>query len=141
MVRVLFLFGWLLLATTGQAQSKEETAVYAQLDRLNAAMVDRNQSVLSEIYHNRMWYGHSSGKLDDKNAAIKDVMEGPLDFTSLNAEERSIQMADKNATVRFIFHAKGINNGQEQTIRIGVMMVWVKEKSGWKLLARQAYKL
>ena len=141
MVRVLILFAVLFLATTGQAQSKEEAAVYAQLDRLNAAMVDRNQSVLSEIYHNRMWYGHSSGKLDDKNAAIKDVMEGPLDFTSLDAEERSIQVVDKNAILRFIFHAKGINNGQEQTIRIGVMMVWVKEKSGWKLLARQAYKL
>lgn len=141
MVRVLLLISGMFFWTISQAQTKEETAVYAQLDRLNTAMVERNQQVLAEIYHDQMWYGHSSGKLDDKNAAIKDVMEGPLDFTSLVAEERSIKLVDKNATVRFIFQAKGINNGQEQTIRIGVMMVWVKLKTGWKLLARQAYKL
>lgn len=141
MVRVILLMTCLFFLTISQAQSKEETAVYAQLDRLNAAMVDRNQAVLEDIYHDRMWYGHSSGKLDDKSSAIKDVMEGPLDFTSLDAEGRSIRVVDKNATVRFIFHAKGINNGEEQTIRIGVMMVWVKLKTGWKLLARQAYKL
>lgn len=141
MVRVFVLNIFLLLVTTGYAQSKEEIAVSAQLDRLNKAMVDKNLAVLDDIFHANMWYGHSSGRLDDKQAAIKDVMEGPVDFITLEATDRKIQVVEKNAMIRFIFEAKATNNGQEQTIRIGVMTVWKKEKSGWKLFARQAYKL
>ncbi|MCF1714137.1 nuclear transport factor 2 family protein [Flavihumibacter sp. RY-1] len=141
MVRAFMLYIFLLLATTGNAQSKEEVAVAAQLDRLNKAMVDKNLAVLEDIFHANMWYGHSSGRLDDKLATIKDVMEGPVDFITLEATDRKIQLVEKNAMIRFIFEAKATNNGQEQTIRIGVMTVWKKEKSGWKLFARQAYKL
>ncbi|KYP14366.1 nuclear transport factor 2 family protein [Flavihumibacter sp. CACIAM 22H1] len=131
----------LLVSAIGQAQTKEEAAVYAELDRLNAAIVDKQQAVLETICHDKIWYGHSNGRLDDKAAFIKDVMEGPVDFSSLDAEERTIRMAGKNATVRFVFQAKAKNKGEEVVIRIGVMTVWVKEKAGWKLLARQAYKL
>ena len=141
MVRVFMLNILLFLVTTGYAQSKEESSVSGQLDRLNKAMVDKNQAALEDIYHANMWYGHSNGRLDDKQAAIKDVMEGPVDFITLEATDRKIQVVDKNATIRFIFEAKATNNGQEQTIRIGVLTVWKKEKSGWKLFARQAYKL
>lgn len=142
-MRTLIIAFCLLLTgiTTSQAQVKEEAAVSAQLDRLNAAMVDKKLEVLKEIFHDSMWYGHSSGKLDDKAAAIEDVMQGPVDFTSLDAEERAIRVVDKNATVKYIFQARALNNGQDVSIRIGVMTVWKKEKSGWKLLARQAYKL
>lgn len=141
MVRVYMLSMLLLLVTTGYGQSKEERTVSAQLDKLNKAIVDKNLAVLEDIFHTNMWYGHSSGRLDDKQAAIKDVMEGPVDFITLEATDRKIQVVEKNAMIRFIFEAKATNNGQEQTIRIGVMTVWKKEKSGWKLFARQAYKL
>ncbi|MBL7767734.1 MAG: nuclear transport factor 2 family protein [Flavipsychrobacter sp.] len=141
MVKVFLLYVSLFLATTGHAQSKEEAAVSAQLDKLNKAMVDKNQAALEDIYHTSMWYGHSNGRLDDKQAAIKDVIEGQVDFITLDAMDRKIQVVEKNATIRFIFEAKATNNGQEQTIRIGVLTVWKKEKSGWKLFARQAYKL
>jgi len=141
MVRVFMLNMLLLLVTTGYGQSKEELAASAQLDKLNKAMVDKNLAALEDIYHAKMWYGHSNGRLDDKQAAIRDVMEGPVDFITLEATDRKIQVVDKNATIRFIFDAKATNNGQEQTIRIGVLTVWKKEKSGWKLFARQAYKL
>jgi hypothetical protein len=141
MIRVFMLYIILLLATTGNAQSKDEVAVAAQLDRLNKAIVDKNLAVLEDVFHTNMWYCHSSGRLDDKQAAIKDVMEGPVDFITLEATDRKIQVVEKNAMIRFIFEAKATNNGQEQTIRIGVMTVWKKEKSGWKLFARQAYKL
>ena len=141
MVRVYMLSMLLLLVTTGYGQSKEERTVSAQLDKLNKAIVDKNLAVLEDIFHTNMWYGHSSGRLDDKQAAIKDVMEGPVDFITLEATDRKIQVVEKNATIRFIFEAKATNNGLEQTIRIGVMTVWKKEKSGWKLFARQAYKL
>lgn len=141
MVKVFVLFVSVFLVTTGHAQSKEEAAVSAQLDKLNKAMVDKNQAALEDIYHASMWYGHSNGRLDDKITAIKDVMQGPVDFITLEATDRKIQVVEKNATIRFIFEAKATNNGQEQTIRIGVMTVWKKEKSGWKLFARQAYKL
>jgi hypothetical protein len=68
-------------------------------------------------------------------------MNGPIDFLTLKMEDVKVQVADNNATVRFIFDSNATNKGESINIRIGVMTVWKKDRSGWKLFARQAYKL
>lgn len=139
---------WMLLVcsvffiyTGAMAQSKEEAAVLKQLDRLNDAIVEKKEAVLKEVLHDALWYGHSGGRLDDKKAAIEDIMNGPIDFLTLKMEDVKVQVADNNATVRFIFDSNATNKGESINIRIGVMTVWKKDRSGWKLFARQAYKL
>lgn len=130
-----------IISAGAMAQSKEESAIIKQLDRLNDAIVEKKEAVLKEVLHDALWYGHSGGRLDDKKAAIEDIMNGPIDFLTLKTEDVQVRVADNNATVRFIFDSNATNKGESINIRIGVMTVWKKDKSGWKLFARQAYKL
>lgn len=138
---VLGLAYMLLVCGGALAQGNDSTQIAAVLDRLNKAMVDKDEATLSAIYHPALWYGHSDGRLDDKPGVINDVMNGPVDFITLDAQDRRIKVAGNTATARFIFHATALNKDKDTVIRLGVTTVWKKEKSGWQLYARQSYKL
>jgi hypothetical protein len=44
------------------------------------------------------------------------------------------------ATVRHILSAKTFDNKVPGTVRLEILLVWVKSHGSWKLLARQAVK-
>jgi len=45
------------------------------------------------------------------------------------------------AIVRHIFKAKTNDGGKPGEVNIRVLLIWQKQKGGWKLLARQAVRI
>ena len=62
-------------------------------------------------------------------------------YKSINLLEPSVSVVGNNAIARHVFTAEFETDGKPNTARVGVMQVWVKQDAGWKLLARQAYRL
>ncbi|MCJ8164059.1 nuclear transport factor 2 family protein [Pontibacter sp. E15-1] len=131
----------LLLAVAANAQSKEEAAVAAAVEKFNQAMVSADRSQLNQLTAGELSYGHSSGKVQDKVAFVDDVVDGAFDFLTIAASDQSILLAGNTAIVRHVFSSEATNNGTPVRIKIGNMLVWQKQKGQWKLLARQAFKL
>lgn len=50
-------------------------------------------------------------------------------------------VVDNVAMVRHTMVAEMVNSDVAITVKLGVLLVWKKNKSKWQLLARQAYKL
>jgi len=125
------------------AQSSETQNVSKAIDGLVVAMVAADENLLNSRLSEALQYGHSSGLIQDKTAFVKEVVsKAPLVYQSIDREKEVILLSQKTATVSHILIIKGKNPaGEPVNLRIGNMMVWKKEKSGWKLLARQAYKL
>lgn len=121
------------------AQNDENLGVL--VDKLYAAMVDKDKAVLENLTAENLTYGHSSGTLENKNQYVEAVMTGPFNFISITPVDQTIEISDSTAIVRHIFAAKGVNDGVDTDVRIGVLMAWQKQKGNWLLLARQAYKL
>ena len=42
---------------------------------------------------------------------------------------------------RCVFNGEQTVNGQHNSLRFGLLVVWVKRRGKWKLLARQGYKI
>lgn len=119
-----------------------EAEVAAAVDQLYAAMVGKDKGTLENLTDKALTYGHSSGTIENKAQYVDAVVNGTFDFISIHPAEQRITFSDKKtALVRHIFEAKGINDGKPADVRIGVLMVFQKQKGNWKLLARQAYKL
>jgi len=121
------------------AQNNENIGVL--VDKLYTAMVDKDKAVLENLTAENLTYGHSSGTLENKNQYVEAVMTGPFDFISIIPVDQTIEISGSTAIVRHIFVAKGVNDGVDTDVRIGVLMAWQKQKGNWRLLARQAYKL
>lgn len=141
-----FLFFLILLLGSRievSAQSTEAQNVSKAIDGLVVAMIAADKDMLNFQLSDALHYGHSSGLIQDKEGFVKEVVsKSPLSYQSIERENEVIHLSKKTATVSHILTIKGKNpSGEAVNIRIGNMMVWEKEKSGWKLLARQAYKL
>ena len=123
------------------AQSKDEAAVANAVETLKKAMIDADKTALENIAADALSYGHSNGKVEDKAEFVRAIVSGESDFVTINLTEQTIKIAGNAAIVRHKLSATTNNSGKPGTANLALLMVWQKQKGGWKLLARQAVKI
>ena len=122
--------------------SKSMTEITNAVEQLRKAMVDGDTVTLEKLTSNELSYGHSSGKLQTKKEFVSDIATGVSDFVSIDLTEQNIRVVDNTAIVRHILSAATNDKGKGPgTVKLGVLLVWVKNNGQWQLLARQAVKV
>lgn len=111
------------------------------VDRLKEALVSGDQSALDAITSTQLSYGHSSGRIEGKEAFIEAIVSGKSDFVSIELSDQTITVKGKSAIVRHQLKASTLDNGLPGQVKLHILTVWVKEKGQWKLLARQSVKM
>lgn len=137
-----FIFVFLLAFSVSNlnAQSKDAQELSTAVEKLRKAIIDPSKAILESIASDALSYGHSAGKVQNKAEFVDDLLNGAFDFSSVETTNQIISISGKNAIVRHTFVAKATNAGVPIDIKIGIMMVWRKEGSDWKLYARQAFR-
>ncbi len=123
------------------AQSKDEAAVENAVETLKKAMIDADKATLESLTDEALSYGHSNGKIEDKAEFVRAIVSGESDFVTINLTEQTIKIAGNAAIVRHKLAGTTNNKGKLRTAKLALLMVWQKQKGGWKLLARQAVKI
>jgi ketosteroid isomerase-like protein len=127
--------------TTDAPNAADEQAVAQAVEALRKAMIDPDKATLSALVTDELSYGHSNGKLENKAAFMQALLSGESDFKTIDLSDQTITVVDKTAMVRHRLKAETLNGGTPGTANIAVLLVYVKQKGGWKLLARQAVKV
>jgi thioredoxin-related protein len=141
MKQILSLLVVFLAVTLVKAQTKDEIAVAAAVERLNKGILDPDKALLESIASEGLSYGHSAGKVQNKAEFVEDLLHGTFDFLTVATSNQKIMVSGKNAIVRHTFVAKATNAGTPVDLNIGNLLVWRKEGGKWKLIARQAFKI
>jgi ketosteroid isomerase-like protein len=128
----------LLAGTPAFADSAED--VSQAVEALRKAMLAADAAQLSALVHDRLSYGHSSGKLQDKADFIDVIVSKKTIYKSITLSEPGVAVVGNNAIARHVFDGETESDGKLGSAHIGVLQVWLKDGS-WKLLARQAYKI
>ena len=136
---LLFLFCIISFPAVNAQSAKKD--IELSIDALNKAMISPDKSSLDNLTADALSYGHSTGIVENKQEFEKNVLTGPVKFTSIENTNQTIDIADNTAIVRFYSAIKGSNNGAVLDLKIGILMIWQKQGDHWKLLARQGYKL
>lgn len=137
---------WLLpcfvfMAVISVAQTKDEQQLSAAADTLIQAIIRADKPVLESLVADDLSYGHSSGKVESKTQFVDAVVNGSFDYLSGSTSAQTISITNKTGIVRHVFTFQYNNKGETGEMKIGVLLVWQKQKGKWKLLARQAFKL
>ena len=128
-------------AAPALAQSADEAAVAKAVEALRTAMLAGDKAKLLELASDQLSYGHSSGKRETK-AVFVDVIAGKKTiYKTLTFSDQSIAVAGNMAIVRNVLTTDVEVEGRPSSAKAGVMQVWAKTGSDWKLYARQAFKL
>ena len=111
--------------------------------KLTQALLKPNADELHALSSDQLSYGHSSGKIETQDEFIHTLVSGASVFEEIHVTDQKIDVVDHTAVVRHVLHAKTNDPGKgPASIRLGIMLTWVKaQDNGWKLLARQAFKL
>lgn len=124
------------------AQSADERAVVQAVDALMKAMIDIDRPRLEALTADQVSYGHSAGKIETKKEFIDAVLSRASAFRRIDLSDQTVSLVDNEAIVRHLLTGETVNpSGQVTPVRIGVLQVWQKQGSDWRLLARQAYRL
>jgi len=132
--------GLLLGGFTG-AQAAEEAAVADSVETLRKALLEANKAKLEQVASAQISYGHSDGRVETKEQFIKGVMTRKQVVKSLAFPELKVAVVGNAAIARHIYLAESELEGKPTTTRIGALQVWQKQDGGWKLLARQGFRL
>ncbi|MBL6456202.1 nuclear transport factor 2 family protein [Belnapia sp. T6] len=132
----------LLTVGTARAQSADQAALTQAVDALNKAMVDVDQAKLDALTADELSYGHSAGRIETKRQFIDYLVSRQSAFRFINTSDQTISVVGTDAIVRHIFVAETTDPaGKVTPVRIGILQVWTRRGSDWRLLARQAYRL
>lgn len=124
-----------------KSNTKEETAVSNQVEILRQAMIDADGNKLKALTSEKLTYVHSNGNFQNQAEFIDGIVSGKSDFVTVDFQSQNISIQNDVAIVRHILSAHTKDDGIDRDIKIGIMLVWQKQKNNWILIARQAYKL
>ena len=138
----LFLSTFLLLmiGVAGYGQRKATESVKEAVAKLNKAMIDADSLALYQMTYPELNYGHSSGLVQSQKEFVEGITSGRSDFVTIDLSDESIHVVGNTATVRHILSAKTNDSNVPGTVRLQILLIFVKNHGKWKLLARQAVK-
>ena len=104
-------------------------------------MFSRDVKGFEALISENVSYGHSAGRIENKQEFIKAALANKSVMKSLAFTDQTIKVTGNSAVVRNTYNAENELDGKPSTTKIGVLLVWTKEAGTWRLYARQAYRL
>lgn len=142
LISMVFLFLTLIGGVpNAAAQSADEAAVAQAVESLRKAMFARDVKEFEALISENVSYGHSAGRIENKQEFIKAALANKSVMKSLAFTDQTIKITGNSAVVRNTYNAENELDGKPSTTKIGVLLVWTKEAATWRLYARQAFRL
>ena len=140
-MRKVFSLSLLIFMTNiGFSQSKETVAVQNAVEQLKKAMIDADKAALEKLTADDLSYGHSSGKIETKAEFVESLVSGKSDFLTMDLANQTVKVSGNTAIVRHNLSGNINDSGNPGTVKLLVMLVWVKQGKQWRLLGRQAVR-
>ena len=130
----------LLICNVTFGQSKQEKQVAEAVDALKKAMIDPDSTTLANLTFAELSYGHSGGKVEDRQDFVQTLVSGKSDFVSIDLTDQTIKVVGNTAIVHHTLSAQTNDGGNPGTVKLTVMYTWQKQKGKWKMLVRQAVR-
>ena len=141
-VKSFLVLALLIMSIVVSAQHKDSDAVAGAVERLRILMINPDKNGLDAICSDKLSYGHSSGRVEDKHSFIESLTSGASNFVSIDLTDQHITIEGATAIVRHTLSAQTDDAGKgPSTVKIAVFTVWIKQQNQWKLLGRQAVKI
>ena len=135
-----FALGATTLIVPAMAATDDEAVKHA-VEALRKAILAQDKAKLETLTAEQLSYSHSDARVEDKAKFIDGVMTRKAVVKSIDFPDLTVAIAGNNAIVRHLWVSESELDGKVTNTKIGVLQVWQKQDSGWKLLARAAYRL
>lgn len=131
----------LALALATGSFSQDTTMLLQALDRLEQALVNRDEAVAGRLMHESMRFGHSNGWVQSRADALADMRSGSLVYGGFRREGIRVSVEGKRGFIQERVAVQGVLKGTAFDIKLFVLQHWIRTRKGWQLLIRQSAKM
>jgi hypothetical protein len=141
-VRILFIVIASLIVNCAEAQPAKIIRLKASTVQLHEAIfVSRDSAEVASLLHEQLTYGHSGGRLENREQALKGIISN-LSRYNLNPIEPELRVEKGIGIVRYNMEGSEIKSNNEQVpIKLHIIQIWKMNRGSWKLIERQAVRL
>jgi ketosteroid isomerase-like protein len=130
------------LVSAASGDAKVEKDVMAALDSWKQACIKKDRALFEKIYHPDLTYGHSSGLVENKEQAIKHIVESKGAYTAVDFGDMTVRVYGSTALVTGKVNLlETAADGKATTVKLVTLHGFVKTPQGWQMVARQAARL
>jgi hypothetical protein len=129
------------LLRTVPAGAADDPALAQAVEELRKAILTADKAKLTALTASDLSYGHSSAVVQDQATFIDGVVNRKATVKTLDFPDLKIGINGDTGWTRHRFVSDSEEAGRATHADIGVLGVWQKQGSEWKLFARQGYKL
>jgi ketosteroid isomerase-like protein len=130
----------LLCAAPAVAASPEDE-VKAAIASWKTAVIAKDRATLEKLLHNQITYSHSNALNETKAEAIAAFLAPTMEYKSIDLANTTYRTFGNTVLVRTDMTIRNINKGEDRTLGLNVLMVWVKDQGRWQMAARQSTRL
>ena len=121
--------------------ANDNAALTKAVEAFYTAIKNKDAAGFEPLLMTSLTYGHSSGRMEDKAQFIANVLDPKTQWQAIYAAKQTLMVSGDTAISRHAMAGENTRDGKPGTSDMPVMMVWQKHGGGWKLLARQAFKI
>ena len=129
------------LALLPAADTGAEKEVRAAMEAWRQARIHHDRAVLEKLYAPELAYVHSNAKIENRKEAIDTIANGKERVDACEFEGMTVRVYGNTAVVRARLLLRTTTDAQTTTLDMLTLHVWVKNPSGWQLVARQTTRL
>jgi ketosteroid isomerase-like protein len=116
--------------------ARQKEVLAAEEARRNA-MPQSDVATLNRLLSDVMVYTHSSGGKDSKASWLSKLSDGSLRYDRLAFTDLNVSVVNDTALLTGRMNATAVHSGQPRMVDSLYLAVWVKQPTGWQLVAAQ----
>jgi ketosteroid isomerase-like protein len=130
----------LFVACQMLAASPEEE-LKATIEKWKAAVIAKDKATIEKYTSPSVTYSHSNALMENRDQMLAAFLSPDMVYTAMDMENTTYRFYGNTAVVNTRMTVRNAQKGVPSTIPLSVLMVWVKEKGTWQLVARQTTRL
>lgn len=124
-----------------QSKASLQAEVIVKTASLSSALVAKDSVGLSKLLADEVTYGHTNGLIQTKAELVRSVMSGEQDYKSIEPGDMRVRIYENTGVVTMKTKVAMLYNRNPLDLSMFVTLVWIRNGSNWKLVARQSVKL
>ena len=142
MCRILYSLLLILITSVSYSQARQATVLQLEKDRFKA-MINKDSLFLVRALADDLLYFHSDGAQDSKETLIRNIMDGNLEYFSIELQQADIRTHSMTAWIHGAAKIK-VRSGKDAAVvelTIRYLDIYKREDGEWRLVAWQSARL
>ena len=128
-----------IFAFAAYAGDPAAAILQAEKDWAQAALA-ADVATLDKLLSDDLTYCHATGAKDTKSTYLEKIRTGRPKYLELEFEKLEAKVSGDVAIANSTVRMRSVSAGTEQTVKLVLLHVYVKQQGQWRLLAHQSSK-